>query len=379
MRKNTVPRGYWNNFDNCKNEAQKYKSNSEFRQNNGSAYEASRKNGWLQQITNYDNKKEIKPKNYWCYKTCFDEAQNFSSRNEFKIKSPAAYEKARKGSFLDSICQHMKPCGNYFNKFVYIFEFSDNHVYVGLTYDTKVRYNTHTNYHKTTSPVYKHIEKTNANFEFKILNETPIPNEEAQILEHNTIQEYLKNGWNILNKAKTGLGSSSLGNGHIKWTKERCLEYAATCSSKSEFQRKYPAARKAASQIDGFFEEITRHMEERKKPAGYWDNIENCLNEARKYKSRKEFNEKSQHVYEKSRLNGWLDFICEGMEYKCRPPGYWNDKEKCHQIALQFIYKPDFIKEYGGLVHFAKKMGWFLEITSHMIPKPRKNAKTSPN
>jgi predicted GIY-YIG superfamily endonuclease len=427
MATKRVPRGYWNNIENIKSEALKYETRAEFKRNANGAYESARLNNWLLYVT-----------------------------------------------------EHMKTCGTLYLRFIYVFEFEDNSIYVGLTFDTKERYYNHIN--SKSSPVFKHIEKTNSKFVFKIITENPIPNEEAQKLENETIENYRNNGWNILNKAKTGLGSSSLGsnnrvwteekcreaalkyefkkdfrkfspkecsaaqqNGwlesitnhmtelkkppgywdnlehcrleaskyssrvdfqkycskgyesarinnwldiiipvkerekHIKWTKEVCSELAAKFTSKSEFRSNYPGAYQAASKIKGFINEITNHMTESNKPVGYWDIKENCLNEARKYKSRKEFNEKSQHAYEKSRLNGWLDSICEGMEYKCKPPGYWNDKEKCHKIALQFIYKPDFIKEYGGLVNFAKKMGWFSEITSHMIPKPRKNAKTSPN
>lgn len=45
------PNGYWNNFNHCQDEAMKYRNIKEFSIHSGSAYNAARKNKWLDKLT----------------------------------------------------------------------------------------------------------------------------------------------------------------------------------------------------------------------------------------------------------------------------------------------------------------------------------------
>ena len=67
------------------------------------------------------------------------------------------------------------------------------------------------------------------------------------------VQKFKKDGWNVLNKMKTGIVSGSAGNLTRHWTYETCYE------------------------------------------------------EAKKYKSRKEFCDNAHTAYDVARKNGWLD------------------------------------------------------------------------
>ena len=49
-------------------------------------------------------------------------------------------------------------------------------------------------------------------------NLTPI---EAQFYEGYYVEKYRNEGWNVLNKAKTGVAKSSIGGGYIKYTFEK--------------------------------------------------------------------------------------------------------------------------------------------------------------
>ena len=51
-----------------------------------------------------------------------------------------------------------------------------------------------------------------------------------------------------------------------------------------------------------------------KKPNGYWNIKEHCIEEAKKYKRRIEYQKGSHGSYKKARLNGWLDECCEHMK-----------------------------------------------------------------
>jgi hypothetical protein len=55
------------------------------------------------------------------------------------------------------------------------------------------------------------------------------------------------------------------------------------------------------------FEECTAHMVEISKPAGYWQIKENCIEEARKYKTRSEWQENSNGSKKAAKENGWYD------------------------------------------------------------------------
>jgi len=65
-------------------------------------------------------------------------------------------------------------------------------------------------------------------------------------------QEYIKNGWIILNKNKCG----GLGGNIIKWNKEKCIEAALNCKNISELIKKYGGGVYGAIRKNGWYEEI---------------------------------------------------------------------------------------------------------------------------
>jgi len=55
-------------------------------------------------------------------------------------------------------------------------------------------------------------------------------------------------------------------------------------------------------------------MKVTRKPQGHWDTKENLLEEALKYATRTTFQKGSKWAYEKARIQGWLDEICQHMK-----------------------------------------------------------------
>lgn len=90
--------GIWTK-ESCKNEAKKYKSRSEFAIKSNGAYEAARKNGWLDSYTWFEEKR--KKDGYWTYDTCHEEAKKYRSRRAFGMNCGTAYRVARKNGWLD--------------------------------------------------------------------------------------------------------------------------------------------------------------------------------------------------------------------------------------------------------------------------------------
>ena len=101
------PKGYWTK-EKCHAEALKCKTRNEFKIKLGSAYQAAARKGWLNEICSHITPLR-KPKGYWTKEKCHAEALKCKTRNEFKIKLGSAYNAARRNGWLDEICSHMTP------------------------------------------------------------------------------------------------------------------------------------------------------------------------------------------------------------------------------------------------------------------------------
>ena len=119
--------------------------------------------------------------------------------------------------------------GNLNKRLIYIFEFSDNSVYIGLTCDSKRRKNEHLT---NNSPVYQHVEKTGLYPLYRELTDY-IYYKEASDLEVYYVEKYKKIGFTILNKIKAG----GLGGNLIKWDYVTCKEEASKYTNRTNFCR----------------------------------------------------------------------------------------------------------------------------------------------
>ncbi len=116
----------------------------------------------------------------------------------------------------------MLKIGNKYKRLIYSFEFSDNSVYVGLTYNSSDRKNEHLNPKRSKkSAVYKYILLTGLIPKYLELTEY-VDCEIAVKLEEEFLNRYKANGWKILNVYKTG----TLGGNTLFWTKDKCIEEA---------------------------------------------------------------------------------------------------------------------------------------------------------
>ncbi len=95
MRK---PRGYWT-YENCFKEAKKFRSRSEFKNGCAAAYRVAREKGWIDEYTWFETKQ--KPRGYWTYEKCLEEAIKYTVKARFEEGSPCACQVARKHGWLD--------------------------------------------------------------------------------------------------------------------------------------------------------------------------------------------------------------------------------------------------------------------------------------
>jgi predicted GIY-YIG superfamily endonuclease len=193
-----------------------------------------------------------KPNNYWTKERCKDVALLCQTKTEFINKYSGAYDASLNNKWLNEICTHMKILGSRYKRCIYVYEFSDNSAYIGLTYNLKERQKDRNN--KLNDAVTKYINETGIQPFRKQLTEY-IDVEEAIKLEGFYVEKYRNEGWNILNRSKTG----SIGGGNLKWTFEACQKEALKYKTKSEFIKNNGSAYSSSKNNDWlkyFFENI---------------------------------------------------------------------------------------------------------------------------
>jgi hypothetical protein len=202
-----LPDGYWTK-EKCKEDALKYKTRQEFKSRSSASYSIMNMNGWSNEICSHMNYMQL-PNGYWTKEQCHQDALKYEYKHQFQKNSKSAYSIACKNGWIDEICMHMKIIGNRYERMIYVYEFSNNYAYVGLTFNLDKRNAKHlSQIEKKLSPVADFIRKTS---QIPILKKLTnyMPVDMAQNLEKFYIQEYKNNGWILINKlVGGGLGYS---------------------------------------------------------------------------------------------------------------------------------------------------------------------------
>ena len=266
-----IPYGYWNNKENCFEEAKKYKNKHQLRINSYGCYKSLKRNGWLEEA-----------------------AEEFFEESKLYI------------DFFKK------------NHSVYVYEINGlNACYVGRTNNITRRDKQHR------KGILKHgvIEYDNL-YKFCKDNNVEIPNYKILIedIDAPTSQEqeafwvnkYREDGCNVLNKAAVGLGVGSLGS-VLKWTYEKCKEEALKYKTRNEFKTKNQSAY-IVSVKNGWIDEFIPLI---KKENGYWNNFENCKEEALKYYNISELALYNAACYHACLKNKFIDILFPKKVKKC--------------------------------------------------------------
>lgn len=162
----------------------------------------------------------------------------------------------------------------------------------------------------------------------------------------------LKNGWiddYIWFKTK----GEAIAESKTVCTKEYCYEEAKKYTSKIDFLRNSNRAYVVAKQ-NGWIEEYT-WLIQLKQYKGKFD-YEYCYKEAKKYKTRKEFQVGCSCGYYHARINKWLDdytwFVHPEVSNK-----KWN-KGTCYDEAKKYETLKEFAEKSSGCYNAALKNGW---------------------
>lgn len=169
----------------------------------------------------------------WTKEAIIAEAKKYKSRSEFQRKNGSAYNKAKELGIENETCAHMEWLGHRFSRFVYVCKFSNNVIYVGLSYDPKERFAQHLREQK--SAVYRHMIETNEKPELIYLTKTPIPKDEALEMENAAIQKYISEGFTVLNDTSRKAGQ--LGVAAPFYSDEMLRAYALKFKNRNELRK----------------------------------------------------------------------------------------------------------------------------------------------
>ena len=280
-------------YEKCFELARDCRNRGEFKKKSSSAYTRARIHGWLDDYTWFETQWEKK----WNQEACYIEAKRYDSRKEFRENSSGAYHAAQINGWLDD-------------------------------YDWLVKSNVKWN----RESCFEEAKKYKSRCEFNRKNRAAY-----------TVAR--KNGWlDDYTWFENLVG---------KWNYETCYQEAIKYHTRTEFSQNNPGAYDAARR-NGWLNDYA-FFETKRKPKVYW-NRETCFDEAKKYKSRIEFKENNSSGYRAALKNGWLDDYT-WFEIKHKSKDYWS-KETCYEEAKKYKSKKEFHDKSRVAYELAKTNGW---------------------
>lgn len=308
-----MPQFYWNIKENCLKTAKKFKTVYELERNNYGCYMGMKRNKWLQET--FPNSFKNKESCYWNNKeNVLNEAKKYKTKVEFKNNCKSGYNAMYRlgiASECNKFFIKKKLYNNMDDKIhcVYVYEIPQfKTCYVGRTVNLHNRNLSHRRMvkHKDgrimSDTLYIFCKDNNINIPNPIVKEKCLNAEESLIQEDIWLQKYISDGWKVLNKAKTGLNSGSLG-GVLIWAKDKCKEVCKRFKYKTDI-KKFNYQCYAECLKHNWFEEFGIQKDKRHSRF-YWKNKDNCFNEMKNYFSKEDFIIYSQTAYNSILENGW--------------------------------------------------------------------------
>lgn len=213
-------------YNVCQQVVSNYNTLQEFRQKEPPVYNAIIRNRWNELL-----EKLSKGKNYpngYTYEMCKNKASEFEYLKDFRVMAAPYYRRVLKCQWLD-ILDGLKRTSSNYKRLIYAYEFPIlNKAYIGLTYNISNRNKEH------------HLRGTLFNF----TKENGIKDFKPKILEDNIdyniagereefyMQEYIKKGWKLINKARAG----SLGGDILKKEIIVCFDKVGNLLKKCEIK-----------------------------------------------------------------------------------------------------------------------------------------------
>ncbi len=183
-------------------------------------------------------------------------AAQYKHRSDWKKNANKQYQAASWRGIVDKCCAHMTPQAHPYSGsyVVYAYEFADHYAYVGHTFRPSQR----VGQHMQRGPVLKHMGVC-PDYSYKVLEDgikSPVESAEA---EAHWQAKYQEQGWTPLWTAKAGgLGTVQV----TRWTKEAVMAEARKYKTRQEWIDKSQMSYRIAKR-EGWFAEASAHMPKR--------------------------------------------------------------------------------------------------------------------
>ncbi len=334
--------------------AKRFETKIEFRKANKGAYNVAWRNGWLEEM----DWLEASAREPYTKEEVLSIARQYTLKNDFRKGARDAYNIAQKKGWLTEMIWFVTaPRYDRQNYCVYVYTDEENKVaYVGLTVDKKRRhYNHSTGYDKgekvVKSPVYLYFQSIGKTVPTPIYLEDRLTASEAREKEHEWIIKYHEKGYQLLNKGKTGAGIGSLGSAALKWTKRRVFEEAQKYQSRSEFAANSAGAYSVACKR-GWIDQMLWMKEKWSHPTLKWTK-EVVFEESKKYSTKHDFKDKASSAYDKALQKGWLDEM-PWLEVTRKS---WT-KEEVFEESRKYNNRFSFANGASGAYRIARRERW---------------------
>lgn len=231
-------------------EGERYDSPSDFIKHNKTFYTYATKRKLTKQIK-YKKGYKI---TYYSDEDILNEGAKHDNPEHFRLNKPKIYASAVARELCSKIQYKEGRLGNRLKRLVYLYTFSDNHFYVGTTYNKKKREQEHSQNGKTA--VSKHKRKTGLVPTKTILTDGYIDATIALEIEEKTRLEFIEKGWISLNRRKC----NSLGTPVRKWTEEKIRQSISTCKFREEIKDKFGSGLYNAAHELKLWDELTKDL-----------------------------------------------------------------------------------------------------------------------
>lgn len=154
---------------------------------------------------------------------------------------------------------------------------------------------------------------------------------------------------------------------HVKYTKEVCQNEANKYATRGDFRKNSPKTYSVAC-TKHWLDEICSHMSGRVKyKAGWWDDINNCIETASLYNTPQELMRAEKGCYASISKHKWQDICYKHMQYRTREYSL----NQLREIAGKCRTHREFRENFSGAYSAARKNGVYDIICQHM-PELRK-------
>jgi predicted GIY-YIG superfamily endonuclease len=354
-------------YEALKASANQYKVLKEWRINQPSAYAIACQKKILPELTKHMKSARY---NYWNKERCHQFALQYDTKVDWIKGHSKSYYAASRLKIINQVTDHMTPIGNKKMRCLYAITVNKtSYAYIGLTGNFKRRMRDHL---KTKRFTELAKEYGSGSIVFNQLTDY-IDAEEAQRKEAELMDDYLINGFFLLNKSKAG----SLGGSTLKWTEDAILEDAKKYTKVMDWVNAPKSGYPAAS-ANGILDKATAHMEREIKTPGSWTKAE-VIKYSSQFTTITEWNKEDKKSYAAAQRMGLLDdpdvvgHFTKGLVINKK----WT-KEKVLADAKNYSSRSEWKKNSASAYRASRNDDYLDEAVAHM-KTPEKTRKWTKN